>query len=233
MSNGAVYRKPFAWSYSKLKNFESCAKRHYEIDLQKNFREEEGESLMWGNALHKASAAYLSSNGREVPPPGMEKLKEWCDKVLTKMTPDQQLLVEQQLAITKDFAPCAWFAKEAWYRGIADVAVIKGQVALVADLKTGKILEDSAQLALMAACVFAHHPQVQRIRTEFIWLAHDATTREDFSREQMPEFWRSIWPRIEALEHAYNTTTYPAKPSGLCRRWCVVNSCPHHGVGSN
>lgn len=103
-------------------------------------------------------------------------------------------------------------------------------MALVADWKTGKILEDSVQLALMAQCVFAHHPEVQRVRSEFIWLKEDATTRADFSREDMVKLWVSLNPRIAALEHAHNTTTYPAKPGSLCRRWCPVKACPHHGV---
>jgi len=48
--------KPFAWSYSKLKNFEVCPKRHYNVDVIKSFKEEEGEALVWGNMVHKALA---------------------------------------------------------------------------------------------------------------------------------------------------------------------------------
>ena len=31
---------------------------------------------------------------------------------------------------------------------------------------------------------------------------------------------------------AYDTTTYPAKPGPLCRRYCPVAACPHHGESS-
>ena len=48
--------KPFAWSYSRLKNFESCPKRHWHLDIQKDIKEEEGEALLWGNVVHKALA---------------------------------------------------------------------------------------------------------------------------------------------------------------------------------
>ena len=48
--------KAFAWSYSRLKNFESCPKRHYHVDVVKDVREEESEQLKWGNALHDAFA---------------------------------------------------------------------------------------------------------------------------------------------------------------------------------
>ena len=233
--NGAQPRaviKSFAWSYSRLKNFEACPKKHYHVDIAKDFREEEGEALQWGNAVHKAAAAYLSKGA--ALPESMKLLRPWCDKI----TGDGLgvILVEQQLAITKEFMPCEWFGMEAWFRSVADVLKLIElpndlQVALALDWKTGKIVEDSVQLALMAACIFAHHPKVQRIRTEFIWLAHDAQTRADFSRDDMPKMWKGLWPRIEALQGAHNSQDYPPKPGGLCRRWCPVTKCPHHGDG--
>lgn len=218
--------KPFAWSYSKLKNFESCPKRHWHVDIQKDVKEEESEQLLWGNMLHKAAANRLSAG--TALQPGMEALEEWCKRILEG---PGKIHVEQKFAITKEFGPCEWFAKEAWYRGIADVLVIHGEVALAIDWKTGKIIEDAVQLALMSACVFAHHPEVQKIRTEFVWLKEGGvSSREDFDRNSIATVWRNLWPRIEALEQAYNTTTYPPKPGFLCRKWCPVTQCPHHGT---
>lgn len=221
-------QKPFAWSYSKLKNFESCPKKHYHVDLLKDCREEDSQHLRWGNEVHKAIAKRISL-GSPLPE-GMKGYENWCRRFLDK---PGRILTEQQLAINKDFGACEWFASDAWYRAIADVLVLRDDlnVALAADWKTGKILEDSVQLALMAACIFAHYPQITAVRTEFIWLKEgdDVSSREDFTREQMPTVWRNIWHRIEELEAAYNTTTYPAKPGYLCRKWCPVSSCPHHG----
>lgn len=225
----SAYRKPFAWSYSKLKNFEVCPKKHYEVDVVKSVKEEESEALLWGNTLHTAAARRLDKGVKL--PDGMELVEDWCKKIIGDGT--STILVEQQLAINKDFGKCDWFGKQAWYRAIVDVAKIMGegdrQMALAIDWKTGKIKEDGVQLALTAACIFAHHPGVQKIRTHFVWVAHGADTRADFAREDMPGMWRSIWPRIEQLKHAYDTTSYPAKPGGLCKRWCPVDTCPHHG----
>lgn len=217
--------KPFTWSYSRLKNYESCPKRHYEIDITKNVKEDESEALLWGNRVHAGFAARLSKN---VPlPDGMAEWEPWCERILS--TPGQ-ILVEQKLAITKDFGPTGFFERNVWFRGVADLLKINGPVALAIDWKTGKIVEDSQQLALMAACIFAHHSEVQVIRTEFAWLKDDASSRVDFKRSEMARMWANLWPRIEALERAHNTTTYPAKPGALCRRWCPVKSCPHHGT---
>lgn len=222
--------KPFSWSYSRLKNFESCPKRHYHIDVAKDVREEESEALTYGNAIHKALADAIS--GKERLPEHFSPHQKWVDRVIDGVTPggNTEILVEQQLAIRKDFGPTEWFGRDAWYRGIADVLKISGPVALALDWKTGKILEDGVQLALMSACIFAHHPQVQRIRTEFIWLKEDATTRLDVKREDMPGIWAGVLPRVATLQHAYTTSEFPAKPGDLCRKWCPVDRCVHHGV---
>lgn len=217
--------KAFAWSYSKLKNYETCPKRYYTIDVAKAVKEEESEQLLYGNMLHKHLAAAIS--GKAALPAGFTTHQHWVDKL---QAGSATLLVEQQLAITKDFGPTEWFGDDAWYRGIADVIKIAGPVAAVLDWKTGKILEDGVQLALMAACVFAHHPGVDKIRTEFVWLKEDATTRADFTRADMPKVWAGVLPRVQMLTNAHAAMEFPPKPGTLCRKWCPVTSCPHQGI---
>lgn len=217
--------KPFAWSYSKLKNYESCPKRYYHVDVEKSVKEEESEQLTYGNALHKALAEAIS--GKAPLPKPFENVQEWVNKV---QAGSAKILVEQQLAIREDLSPTEWFGKDAWYRGIADVIKIHGPVAVVLDWKTGKILEDGVQLALMAQCVFAHHPEIQKIRTEFVWLKEDATTRADFARDDMVKVWGGLLPRVTTLKNAHDGMNFPPKPGNLCRRWCPVSQCPHHGT---
>lgn len=216
--------KPFAWSYSKLKNYETCPKRHWHVDVAKDIKEEESEHITYGNAVHKALADAIS--GKNSLPKPFSHLQPWVDKITRT---DGVILVEQQLAVTKDLNRTEWFGKDAWYRGIADVIKIVGPVAVVLDWKTGKIQEDGVQLALMAQCVFAHHPSIEKIRTEFIWLKEDATTRADFTRDDMVKVWAGLLPRVTTLENAYTGANFPPKPGYLCRRFCPVTSCPHHG----
>jgi hypothetical protein len=220
--------KSFAWSYSRLKNFETCPARYKAIDVDKKFKEaEEGEALLWGNAVHKALAESISKG---IPlPEGMKDYEKWVERTLANT--EATTLVEQQLAITKEFGKTTWFGDDVWFRGIGDVIQIMGDVGLIVDWKTGKVLDDGSQLALMAACVFAHYPKVQAVRSEFIWLKHDATTRADIHRNDMPKVWKQLFPRIDALAAAHSTNEFPAKPGGLCRKWCVVRNCEHYGVG--
>lgn len=219
--------KPFSWSYSKIKNYEVCPKRHWHIDIAKNVKEEESEILAWGNEVHKRLALHLGP-AREALPSTMAQFATYTDGV--RKLPGK-LLVEQKYAISKDFTGCSWFDARVWYRGIGDVVVINGHRAFILDWKLGKILEDSVQLALMAACVFGNYPDVRQVDTAFMWLAHDARTRETFTREKMPEVWSAILPRVSAYQRAVEQESFPATPNGLCRKWCPVTTCPHHGEG--
>ena len=227
MNATTVYNKPkaFSWSYSKLKNFRTCPKRHYHCDIARDVVEEESEELKYGNFVHKTLADYI---GKGVPIPSMHQrqLQAWADKL--KNGPGDTL-VEQKYAITEDFQPCDWRARDAWYRGIGDVVKLHGPVALVVDWKTGKIVEDSVQLALMAQCLFVHYPQLQKIRSSFVWLKEDAETRQDFVREDMAKLWASLLPEVKTLQRAAEAQNFPAKPGGLCRRYCPVKACAHHG----
>lgn len=219
--------KPFTWSYSKLKNFETCPKRYYAIDVEKKYKEnDEAGHLGYGNLVHEGLANAINHEHTPLPDT-LKKLQPWVDKVLggSKGT----ILVEQQMAITKDFKKTGWFDEDVWYRGVGDVVKLVGPVALVIDWKTGKILEDGIQLALMAQCVFAHHPQIHKIRTRFVWLKEDATTDADFTREDMVGVWAGLLPRVTTLRTAHEQMNFPPKTNGLCKRFCIVESCPYRG----
>lgn len=225
--------KPFSWSYTRLKNYEACPKRHYHVDIKKDWKEEESEALKYGNDIHKILDMFVR-HGTALPPFHKENLEGWVNRVLTHKGRDVRTLgaivtAEQQLAINKDFAPCEWFGNEAWYRNKIDLMWRLGPVAGIVDWKTGKVLEDSVQLMLAAATTFAHYPELKVIRSTFAWLAEDATTDCDIRRDDLPSLWSNLWQRIETLRKAHDEQLYPAIPCRLCRAWCPVKSCPHHG----
>ena len=222
---GAPIKKSFAWSYSRLKNFEVCPKRYYETDVAKNIPQDDSEALTWGNAVHAALAARCGQ--RRTPlPVGMEAFEPWAVKVLGS---GGEVFVEQDLAIDKNFKTCEWFGNNVWFRSKVDLVRITDDIGLMADWKTGKILEDSVQLALAAATVFAKFPQLAALRASFIWLKEDAQSSENFLRSDMPTIWRNLWPRIENLSLAHEQMNFPPIPNGTCRAWCRVSACPHHG----
>ena len=164
MRNYNPQPKAWSWSYSKLKNYRTCPRRHYEIDLAKNYTEPEGPALKEGNDVHKA---FEDRIGKGVP--FQPQYAHYEEAALRLLKVPGKIMVEQQLAIKADFTACTWFDKQTWFRAKADYLAINGMVALAIDYKTGKIVEDSEQLGLMADCVFSHYPEVQAVRTEFWW----------------------------------------------------------------
>jgi hypothetical protein len=228
--SGAPRVKPFAWSFSRLKNFEVCPKRHWEIDLEKNFKEPPGQALDWGSYVHDKLAERCGPSRTQLPP-DLVSYEPWVLKVLGT-TPDSNIYVEQALAMTKNFTSTGNFDNDVWLRVKCDFYKVVGDVALAVDWKTGKILEDSVQLALTAACIFAKHPEVKAVRSTYVWLKEDAESSETFFRDDMPTVWRNIWHRIEAMETAFKHTNYPPTPSGICVKFCAVKSCPHNGKGT-
>ncbi|HEY1215931.1 MAG TPA: PD-(D/E)XK nuclease family protein [Bryobacteraceae bacterium] len=227
--------KEWAWSYSKLKNYDSCPKRHYEVDICKNFDDkidpltgQKNAALDEGDQAHDALAKACK---QLAPLPAkFTHYQHWVDRVLAG---PGTLLVEQKYAITRDFRPTTYFARDTWYRGIGDVVRIDGPVALVLDWKTGKILEDSVQLMLMAQCIFSHYPAVRRVRSEFVWLKEDCTTPEVFDRQEVANQWIGLLPRVAVLEQASKTLTYPPKPGPFCKKNCPVQSCPFFRKGTH
>jgi hypothetical protein len=221
----AITKKPFSFSFSRLKNYETCPRRHQQIDLLKNFKDEESETLVWGDQVHKMLAARLGPRKEELPFAfkQFEVLAQRIEAI------EGKLLVEQKYAITENLEACDYFSSKAWFRSIADVAVINPPVAAAIDFKSGKVIDDSVQLALMCGCIFAHYPDVHGIRSEYWWLRQDAITSANFKRSEMLGIWKSVWPRIEQLKLAYETNYYPPKPGGLCKRYCPVVNCEYHG----
>jgi len=233
--------KEWSWSYSKLKNYEVCPRKHYEVDLAKTYVETQDDdpdsALNYGNRVHAALAAALKGTAKL--PIEFSHYQKWVDLVLSG---PGELFVEQKYAINRNFEATKYFANDVWVRMIGDVVRIdkpftdrhgkRYRLALVLDWKTGKILEDSVQLMLMAQALFSHFPDLTHVRSEFVWLKDECTTPELFTREEVASAWTGLLARVHSLENAHSTQNYPAKPGRLCKKYCPVASCPYFRKGA-
>lgn len=219
--------KAFSWSYSKLKNYRTCPFRYYKVDVEKKYEEDfSGEHLKWGKQVHTAFEQRIR-DGKPFPK-GMEHFEDHAAPLVA--FPGMKL-VEHKMAIRKDLTACDYFDKQTWYRSVADYLGVNGKVALAIDYKTGKVLEESEQLALMAECIFSHFPEVDAVRTEFWWLKEEAATKQNFYRAKRKDTWRGVLPKVTELEMAHTRGDFPAIQSGLCRKHCIVKECKHYGGG--
>lgn len=214
---------PFYWSYSVLKNFETCPKRYYHYNVAKDVHEPETDQLREGNRLHKVFENRIKG---EPMPFGFAQHERLLASIINA---PGVTYAEQKLAMTSSFTPVAYFGKGVWFRTVADATKIHDDRATVFDWKSGKPAEDLTQLQLLAATVFCHMPNIQRVKAALVFVNHGHVEPAEFVREDLTEIWGEILPRVKLVERARATQHYPPKPSGLCKKYCAVSSCPHHG----
>lgn len=204
-----------AWSFSSLNQFETCPRQY---DLTKNKKVivfTDTVHTIWGKEVHTALEDYLNDTspleGNYAP------YKPFADKILSM--PGEKL-VEWQFALKKDLTPTGFQEEDAWCRGIIDIGVVHEDQALVGDWKTGKVRPDSDQLKLFAAATMQHYPQVQTVKTVYVWLAHGKVTTETYRRSDLPGIWSHFFTKVARLEQSYVKDKWIPKPSGLCNGWC-------------
>jgi CRISPR/Cas system-associated exonuclease Cas4 (RecB family) len=214
-----------AWSYSQLKNYETCPKRYYHYNVAKDINEPESQNLRDGNALHKA----FENRANGIPWPlgyGMYEplMKRLLDAPGTHYA-------EKKLAMTATFEPRAYFGSGVWLRGQVDFTKILPDrvTAIIVDWKDGKVKEDDTQLRINATLAFVHMPELETVRSALAFVNHQKTLPAEYTRSSLTEIWAELMPRVRAMETARHAQEFPPKPSGLCRKWCAVVSCPHHG----
>lgn len=219
--------KAAPWAYSKINAFEQCARQFLHEKVLKEFPFEETEAIIYGNQLHKAAELYVGKG--EPLPERFAYVQPMIDSLLKK---GKVYEVEQRLGLTADMQPCGFFDKQVWFRGIADLIVFSdGGLAWVIDYKTGKSARyaDSGQLELMALCVFAHYPQVQKINAGLLYVVSEELVREQYTRDMVAAMWTKWGKRYERMAAAFELDVWNPSPSGLCRNHCRVLSCPHNG----
>lgn len=219
--------KQFTASFSKLKNFEQCAFRHQQVDLLKKYVEK-SDQLEWGEKVHKAFENAFLRN--QALPEDMKPWEKWVK--IAKRLPGEHL-VEEKWALTRDLQPTEYFGPRVWWRGRGDFVALQEKTAAILDWKTGQQKHDSDQLVLCAACLFAYHPKLERIRCTFIWLPDDCPSSDTYNRADVANALKNgLLDRINAMEHAAINQIYPKRPSGLCVRHCPVDVCEFHKKGS-
>lgn len=218
------------WSYSALKLFETCPRKYQAERVTKEVAYSDTEATIYGKEVHKCAEDFLNGTISSIPP----KFSFIEPYLLRLQAFPGEKFCEMELGVKKKdgrLVACGFKDPEVWFRGIADLVIINGDMGWVVDYKTGKSAKyaDPRQLALMAACLFLKYPQLKKLKTSLLFVVSKDFIKEDFHAE----FGLSIFSELDGLlkhrEMAYTTDTWNPRPNGLCRRWCSVTSCPHNG----
>jgi len=145
------------WSYSSLGLFQQCPKKYYHLRVAKDVKEPETEAILYGKRVHEAAEFYISK-GTPLPPP-FEQFRDVLD-MLKEMPGDK--LCEYKMGLTSDLQACGFFDENVWFRGVADLVIINGEVARVIDYKTGKSSEYATEVPTKNTKLFKHFSHVYK-----------------------------------------------------------------------
>lgn len=220
--------KPVAFSFSRLESYETCPKKYHALSVAKSVKDEGNEFTKYGEEVHKSFADYFLKN-RSLP----MHLSQY-QKILSpiKGAPGRKY-VEQKLCINAKYEGVDWFAKDAYCRVISDLTITSGERGILFDWKTGKQKDDFTQLRLAGAVVFLLDEEVQSLDLVYFWTKSKSFTRDlergPLLREQMPQVFEELAPRLQRYQEAHAAEDFPARPSYICR-YCPVLKCPYNEV---
>ena len=214
------------WSFSRIKAFEQCPKQFYHMKIAKDYSESTTDAMLYGTAFHLVAEEYMRDN--KLLPAKFSYAQGALDALKAKRG---EKLCEVRMGLTQALAPCDFSAKDVWWRGIADLVILDEDIAWVIDYKTGKNVKyaDKGQLELMALAVFIHFPRVNSIRAGLLFVVSRDLIKDTYTRDMMPVLWDKWLGNYKRMESAYNSNTWNAHPSGLCKRHCAVLECVHNG----
>jgi hypothetical protein len=218
-----------AWSYSSIKTFDQCPKKYFHLRIKKDFKDEDSTATIYGKELHSAAEEFIKS-GTPIPPrfsfiaPTLEALNNIGG----------EKHCELKLGVAKrdgKFAPCDFFAKDVWWRGIADLLIVNKEkrTAYLVDYKTSKNAKyaDTKQLDLLAGAVFVHYPEVVEIKSALLFVVSNEIVKKKHEYIMKTSYMNSMEPELIRLEAAIKNDVWNPVSGPLCR-FCPVTGCAHN-----
>ena len=223
-----------AWSHSRINGYLTCPLKLYSENIAKTHPPDfSGEAAEWGKKVHKAFERRLGM-GAEFPANMVQYENRAASLEALAKQHEYEIKPELALAVDQNLKPCGWKDWDnCWVRCALDLLMISPSRpdAVAIDWKTGNPKSNDMQLALQAAMVFRHYPHVNRVASSFCWLKDNQRMEQVvFTRKQESRLWSQYLPVVRDLTDAVTFGKWPAKPSGLCREYCGVNSCKHNGA---
>lgn len=227
MNAVAPHTKPIKHSHSGLNTFETCAHKFYRERVLRDIQSTQGEAALWGDTVHKGIEDWLQATD-DTPLPAF--LEEYIDLLAKVRTLSGTRYIECQGAVRRDWTACDYDHPHVYFRGKIDLVLDRGDEALVLDWKTGKSRYGTKQQdGQYAALIFALWPDVQVVKTRWVYLVENKIVSSEFRRDQEAQLRALVDSPARQVEHAAKTGIWPRKSSGLCKKFCDVLDCPYNG----
>ena len=216
-----------AWSYSSVKSFEQCPKKYHHTRVLRDVKESQTDAIIYGNEVHKAAELYIAND--EPIPPKFGFVERLLD-VLKNKEGTKHCELKLGLRYGKNgLEPCGFFDNDVWFRGIVDLFVENGKDGLSIDYKTGKSARysDTRQLDLMAAALFVHFPEVQKIKSALAFVVSNELVRKIHHRKELDTYINIFEDQLKRIDVAHETGVWNPISSPLCK-FCPVAQCEHN-----
>jgi len=219
--------KHIVHSHTALDTFKTCPQQYRAKYITKEVKFEQTTATLLGDRMHKA----LESRIRDgiMLPTEFAHLEPMVAKVLE--FPGIRY-VEHKLAFNDNGVPIPYWDKNGYFRGAADLMVFdqeKGYLRIF-DWKSGKPRANKDQLDRMALAAYQCIKGVKKIRAAFVYpLLAAPVQAETYHDTDMPRLMQLLQHDIKRVDTAIELNQFPPSPSGLCKQWCDVLSCPFNG----
>lgn len=216
------------YSHTVFKDFDTCPRQFAEVRVYKRVKKEFSESANAGDQMHKAAESYVKEGA--ALPEQYVPLKPYIDVLVAKGKPYAEL----EIGVTREFAPAGFADKDTWIRGKFDLVIRSSAThAFLADYKTGSSrYADTNQLLLGGLLLMANFPEIQKVSGGLIFFKEGKLIKSKLAQKHYALSWKLFEEKTQRIEAAIANDNFPAKPSGLCRKFCPVLSCEHNGRSS-
>jgi hypothetical protein len=219
-----------AWSYSSIKTFDQCPKKYYHLKVAKDVKDSDTTATVYGKELHSAAEFYIR-DGTEIP--AKFSFIRSTLEALRKIEGEKHCEIKLGVA-KKDgkYVPCEFFAKDVWWRGIADLLIVQGDKGFLIDYKTSKNAKyaDTKQLDLLAGAVFLHYPQLKTIKSALLFVVSNEVVQKEHEAMFATAYMSTMHPELTRLDAAMANNVWNPNSGPLCK-FCPVVECPHNRRG--
>jgi hypothetical protein len=219
------------WSFSTLKDFESCKYRTYLSKVEKMPHPTGNmQAADRGNRVHDAAEEFVTGK-TDVLIKELEKFETSLNRLKEEFL---QGIVEceQNWGFTAEWDTVSWRDDSLWCRMKLDVLLFDGEdSAYVIDYKTGKKfgneIKHTDQGLSYAIGTIMRYPQIQTVQVEFWYTDQGETLKKLFTRSQL----MLLVPHLEERAHKMTScTSFEPSPSVHTCKWCPhreTNNCAY------
>lgn len=216
-------------SPSSITLFENCPLQYAHRYIYKTLPFVETPQIKEGNDFHKAmymrlgfgSTLSQKYSGFEVTCQALENL-------------GGEMFCEEEITVDREFREVD--SVDKWTKGMLtnklDVKIKfkKTRKAIIIDWKTGKPKDDPTQLLINTVSVLAAEPNIDTVTSIYAYTAYGTTSDPiRFDRKAEPKLREKLMEKIHRIDVAHGSGQFEPRPSGLCKQYCDVLSCPHNG----